>query len=92
MNWAYLAINHFKLVPGFTEDILEHPRSEIGFPLLQSNKVDFLYMYLWQRIFHIVSQLPGVQTKLKRVQMLDISHLWRVLKTHFCPKSDIETV
>ena len=49
-------------------------------------------MYFWQRLFAIVSQLPGVQTKLKRVQMHDISDLWRVLKTHFCPKSDIELV
>ena len=38
--------------------------------------MDFLYMYLWQRLFPIVSQLPGVQTKLKRIQMLDVSHLW----------------
>ena len=92
MNWAYLVINHFHIIPGFEKSILDLPRDEISFSHVTDEQVTFIYTYLWQRLFPIVSQLPGIHTKLQRVPIYEVHSLWKVLKEAFCPQTNIELV
>ena len=92
MHWAYLVFNHFNFIPGYRKSILELPREEIVFTDVNEAQIEFLYTYLWQRLFPIVSQISGIHTKLQRVPMLDVHGLWRVLKEVYCPQTNIELV
>ena len=41
-KWAYLIMKHFKLIPGFTREVLERPRYEISFGPVPDAQVTFL--------------------------------------------------
>ena len=47
MNWAYLVINHFHIIPGFDKSILDLPRDELSFSHICDAQVTFMYAYLW---------------------------------------------
>ena len=90
MKWAYLFINHFRLIPGFSREVLERPRDEISFGSVPDSQVNFLYLVLWERLFLIVSQITGIHSTLEDIPMGDISSLWTVLKNEFCPHTNVE--
>ena len=49
MNWTFLVINHFSLLPAFTEEVLHRPRELISFGTASTETVDFMYKYVWER-------------------------------------------
>ena len=62
MKWAYQFINHFRLIPGFTREMLERPRDEISFGPVPDAQVTLLYLVLWEPLFLIASQLTGMDS------------------------------
>ena len=75
MKWAYQFINHFRLIPGFTREMLERPRDEISFGPVPDAQVTLLYLVLWERLFHIASQLTGIQSILEEIPMGELHSL-----------------
>ena len=92
MNWSFLVINHFSLLPAFSEEVLSKPREQLSFGTASPDVVDFMYKYVWERLFPIISQVPGIQMRVRRVPRLHISQLWQVFRDKFCPQTQIELV
>ena len=90
MKWAYQFINHFRLIPGFTREMLERPRDEISFGTVPDAQVTLLYLVLWERLFLIASQLTGILSTLEEIPMGELHSLWTVLKNEFCPHTNVE--
>ena len=43
-------------------------------------------------MFLVISQVPGIQMRVRRVPRLHISQLWQVFRDKFCPQTQIELV
>ena len=92
MRWSFLVIKHFNLLSRFTEDILQKPREQTSFGIASSEVIDFIYKYMWERLFAVISQVSGIQMKVRWVPRLQLCQLWQVFRDKFCPQTNIELV
>ena len=90
MSWTYLVFHQLHLVPGFTPEIFEKPRSELSFDSVPVERVNLLYEMLWDKLYPIVSPRKGVQTMISTIPSPEVHSLWKVLKRGFCPQSNFE--
>ena len=90
MSWTYLVFHQLRLVPGFTREIFDRPRSEISFGSIADSVVTFIYTILWDKLYPIVNSRPGVQSMIATIPEDEVHSLWQLLKRGFCPHSVME--
>ena len=90
MSWAYLIFHHFHLIPGFTREIFDKPRSEISFGAVPEDRVDSIYFILWDKLYPIVNARKGVQSMMATIPRDEVHSLWKVLKPGFCLQSSMK--
>ena len=90
MSWTYLVFHQLRLVPGFSREIFDQPRSELSFGSLPHDAVSFIYTILWDKLYPIVNSRPGVQSMLATIPQDEVHSLWKLLKRGFCPQSTME--
>ena len=86
LAWARRVQEHLHCIPGFCSDIFVKSREEISFPVSE-DQVDFLYHFVWSRLFKSVSHNAGLLAKLNRISKPDVRSLWRVLTQQHLPHS-----
>ena len=90
MSWTYLVFHQLRLVPGFSREIFDQPRSELSFGSLPHDAVSFIYTILWDKLYPIVNSRPGIQSMLTTIPQDEVHSLWKLLKRGFCPQSTME--
>jgi len=88
MAWAYSVKGQFSRIPGFQSDLLSKPRSLLTFGAIAVNEIEFLYQYMWERLYPVVSILPGVHSKLTKLLLYDVNGLWKILNDKFLPMNE----
>ena len=76
MAWAFAVKAHFTRIPGFKADVLSKPRSELQFDSNSEYEIEFLYQYMWERLYPVVLGLSGGHSKLTRLHLFDVCGLW----------------
>ena len=90
MSWTYLIFHQLHLVPGFSREIFDRPRSELSFCSLTDDAVSFLFTILWDKLYPIANHRKGVQSMLATIPRDEVHSLWKLLKRGFCPQSSME--
>jgi len=88
LAWALAVKAHFSRLPGFREDILIRPRLDLSFDTISDTEVEFIYQYIWDRLYPVVSMIPGIHSKLTRVQRYNICGLWKIVNEKFLPMNE----
>ena len=62
---------HLRCIPCFSPDILIKPREEISF-LVSTDQIDFMYNFVWNRLFNSISHNAELSSRLNRITKPDV--------------------
>ena len=71
LAWARRVQEHLRCIPCFTPDILIKPREEISFSV-STDQIDFMYNFVWNRLFKSISHNAELLSRLNRIPKPDV--------------------
>ena len=82
LAWARRVQEHLRCIPCFSLDILIKPREEISFSV-STDQIDFMYNFVWNRLFKSISHNAELLSRLNRITKPDVKSLWKVLSQRY---------